>query len=321
MATITEQDLLCCPACKQGNLKAEKNRYLCTNPSCGREYPVVDGIPILIVPERSVFAPEDFLAKHETTFRKPSGNPVYRFLKKLIPNIGKKRGKDDFRYDLMVRDIADSFPEPRVLIIGVGTVGPGVQLLLDHPGIKVIETDVSLSPHIHMICDAHDIPFRDATFSAVLVQNVLEHVADPFQCVSEIHRVLQPDGRVFASTPFMQSVHMGAYDFMRFTHLGHRRLFRRFEEIESGIAGGPGKVLFWATRDFFRAFTVRHRTRVLVDAIVSFLFIWLAYIDIWLSRSKRAYDSASGYYFYGKKSSLTLSDRDLIRFYRGAQNR
>ena len=38
----------------------------------------------------------------------------------------------------------------------------------------------------------------------------------------------------------MQPVHMGAYDFTRFTHLGHRRLFRYFEEIRSGIALGPG---------------------------------------------------------------------------------
>ncbi|CAH2407660.1 hypothetical protein MES5069_620012 [Mesorhizobium escarrei] len=32
----------------------------------------------------------------------------------------------------------------------------------------------------------------------------------------------------------MQQVHEGAYDFTRFTELGHRWLFRRFETISRG---------------------------------------------------------------------------------------
>ena len=54
--------------------------------------------------------------------------------------------------------------------------------------------------------------------------------------MKEIYRVLKSDGIVYIETPFMQQVHGGKYDFTRFTYLGHRRLFARFQEIESGIS-------------------------------------------------------------------------------------
>ena len=97
-----------------------------------------------------------------------------------------------------------------------------------------------------LICDAHDIPFADGCFDGVIVQAVLEHVMDPGRCVEEIHRVLGDNGLVYAETPFIQQIHMGRYDFTRYTHSGHRRLFRRFEEIASGPVGGPGMALAWA---------------------------------------------------------------------------
>ena len=43
-------ELLACPACL-GSLGAEESRLVCT--ACGRSYPVVDGVPVLIA-ERAV---------------------------------------------------------------------------------------------------------------------------------------------------------------------------------------------------------------------------------------------------------------------------
>jgi hypothetical protein len=39
---------LACPAC-QGGLRLEDERLICEQ--CGREYPIVDGIPVLIAEE------------------------------------------------------------------------------------------------------------------------------------------------------------------------------------------------------------------------------------------------------------------------------
>lgn len=41
-------ELLACPAC-HGRLRQEQDRLVCT--SCGRRYPIRDGIPVLLVEE------------------------------------------------------------------------------------------------------------------------------------------------------------------------------------------------------------------------------------------------------------------------------
>ena len=53
-------------------------------------------------------------------------------------------------------------------------------------------------------------------------------------------------------TPFIQQVHMKEFDFTRFTYLGHRRLFRQFNLIESGPCCGPGMALAWSFAHFLK---------------------------------------------------------------------
>lgn len=40
--------ILACPACKQ-DVKLKENKIVCT--SCGRKYPIRDGIPIMLIEE------------------------------------------------------------------------------------------------------------------------------------------------------------------------------------------------------------------------------------------------------------------------------
>lgn len=46
---------------------------------------------------------------------------------------------------------------------------------------------------------------------------------------------------------------MGVYDFSRFTYLGHRRLFRQFDDVQSGMCGGPGCAAVQLTRNLLGA--------------------------------------------------------------------
>ena len=125
--------------------------------------------------------------------------------------------------------------------------------MLADPDITFVETDVYFGGRVNVVADGHDLPFIDGMFDAVICQAVLEHVLDPYRCVDEIHRVLKPAGLVYAETPFMQQVHGGPYDFTRFSLLGHRRLFRNFEQELAGTACGPGMALAWAVWYFLRS--------------------------------------------------------------------
>jgi len=308
-----------CPTCKTalGNLTAPETR--CTNSDCGAVYPIIDGCPVLVNEKNSVFAISDFTGQQVTTMdlrdeaEKPQDtwSQLKRFLSRIEPPISKN--VSDFPSEEALRSVVDRCDgRPRILIIGAGDA----QLSTD-VAAQLVYTDVALGPLTQMICDAHDIPFTDGFFDMVVANSVLEHVADPYRCVEEIYRVLKPSGFVYAITPFMQQVHMGRYDFTRFTHLGHRRLFRRFDEEKSGVANAQATAFAWAVERYFAGFTDNPRIYARIRTLARFIGWPFLQADRIMARNRGAYDAASAYYFFGRKSEKTLSDREIIQAYRG----
>lgn len=59
--------------------------------------------------------------------------------------------------------------------------------------LEYITADLE-SPLAKVKMDIHKIPFPDASFDIVFCNHVLEHVADDFQAMSEMLRVLKPGG-------------------------------------------------------------------------------------------------------------------------------
>lgn len=116
----------------------------------------------------------------------------------------------------------------------------------------------------------------------------------------------------------MQQVHLGRYDFTRFTHLGHRRLFRWFEEHRSGVANGPGMAMAWSVERFMLALGAGKVDRQLLRTLGRWITFPALYLDGWLSKKAVAYDAASAYYFFGKKMDQPISDRDIVAGYKGA---
>src|SRR5215510_6329285 len=77
------QELLCCPVCR-AKLGATERGFLCVNSLCSAEFPIVDGIPILINDAASLFSTDDFLSRRQTTLKLRKNS-----LKRLIPKMGK----------------------------------------------------------------------------------------------------------------------------------------------------------------------------------------------------------------------------------------
>lgn len=303
--------LLQCPNCA-GDLALASERFDCQ--VCGAEFPVSHGVPILVVPQKSIFDIETFTNQDPTFFR-PVGK-LREFISRYIPDVSMNVSSAAV-YDRMRDHLLANTDRPTVLVIGGGVIGGGMDSLINDPRIRFIETDVAVAPRTKLICDGHDLPFQDQSVDAVIVQAVLEHVVDPYRCVAEIHRVLKPNGLVYSDTPFIQQVHGRQFDFTRFTRLGHRRLFRNFKEMESGISCGPGVALAWTARYFLLSCFQNQSLRA-AASLLARLTLWpLKYVDRVIAKKDSALDAASAFYFLGQRSDTTFSDRELINSYKG----
>jgi SAM-dependent methyltransferase len=278
--------------------------------SCSLEFPVVQGKPVLVNFESSVL-------DYEATARTTGGSPVIR--SKHLPNWALKilQGENQVaeRQSQILLSLARQTCErPRVLVVGGGSVGSGLHPLYADQSVDLIAFDLYSSEFVQFVADAHWIPLRDECVDGVLIQAVLEHVLDPQRVVSEIERVLRPNGLVYADTPFLQHVHEGAYDFTRFTESGHRYLFKNFSEISAGVVAGPSVQMIWSIDSLCRSL-FRSRTAGLLARAA---FFWLRWLDR-LVPAEYAIDGASACYFFGRKSGTKIAPNELVKRYRGAQ--
>jgi SAM-dependent methyltransferase len=285
--------------------------FWCENSACvyaTDPFPVVSGQPVLIDSRQSII-PTSWLSSH-------SGSSVVARKESLATRIGRlilaERPRNVTTLARhFVATVKERSRRPRILVVGGGAVGRGTgETIYGDPDLLVVGTDIYATEHTTLLADAHQIPFADESFDGIWIQAVLEHVVDPGTVVEECYRVLVPGGVLFADTPFMQQVHEGAYDFTRFTLSGHRWLFRKFTEIQSGMSSGPALALIWAIAAYVRALTGSQKFGILVAAA----FSWLRLLERF-AKPDLAEDAACGVYFLGEKSEGALHPRDLVDYY------
>jgi SAM-dependent methyltransferase len=308
------RQILRCPVCGSA-LESGADELRCTQ--CATRFPVTGGIPILIDDSASLFSAGDFLDGRPTTWQPTS--QLRQRVSRVLPSLSRNlKAEENYALlaELLLRGRGDE--RPKVLVVGGSRVGQGMADFVANPELDLIETDVSFGPRTALVCDAHDLPLADGSVDAAIVQAVLQALVDPQRCVAEILRVLRPGGLVYAETPFMQQVCVARYDFTRYTHLGHRRLFRDFDEIVSGAVCGPGMALAWSYQYFLLSFFTSPTVRTAVKGFTRATAFWLKYFDFHLIDTPGGLDAASGVYFLGRKSDRALPDDELIAGYRGA---
>jgi ubiquinone/menaquinone biosynthesis C-methylase UbiE len=87
---------------------------------------------------------------------------------------------------------------------------------------------------------AEQLPLDNSSADIVLSNQVLEHVLDPIKAVSEMYRVLKPNGLCIGSVPHISPVHLEPYDFRRYTDLGLEKLLKDAGFINIKIEGNGG---------------------------------------------------------------------------------
>jgi SAM-dependent methyltransferase len=203
----------------------------------------------------------------------------------------------------------------QVLVIGCGHQKEEIQAYFEKTGTKLIFCDVDKSSNVDLFCDAHQLPFRVESFDGVISTAVMEHVLKPWVVAEEIHRVLKPSAFLYSEIPFLQAVHEGPYDFMRFTLGGHRVLFEKFDELDSGVVAGPGTALNWMMVEFIRAIPRNRRVSTLARITALVFFAWTKYVDLALGQARRAQEAASCTFFYGRRRDTALPPAEIIKRY------
>lgn len=91
----------------------------------------------------------------------------------------------------------------RVLLVGDG--GGRDFFWLRHQGRDVVTLDITPQPVIPGLIMGdvtRGLPFRDATFGAVVMAEVIEHLFEDLEALREVRRVLTPDGALVLTVPF-----------------------------------------------------------------------------------------------------------------------
>lgn len=302
-----------CVYCGTSPLLKKGDFLFCRNSECIKckiPYNYFKSKPLLVDYSESILVEDSFIANEgmSEVKRTKSGH-----LTDFRNFFRRKNHIASDNVNLLIKNL-QNLDNPRILIIGGGEVGNGLSVFYNAFRSSIISLDIYNSEYVDIVADAHKIPIVNDYFDLVIIQAVLEHVLNPIVVVSEIHRVLKPNGIVYAETPFMQQVHEGPYDFLRFSDSGHRYLFKNFTLIKSGHLLGVGTSLLWSLNYFFSGL---FRSR-LVGRVIRLLFFWVSYFDRLIPESFNI-DGACGVYFIGSKGSICIPDKEIIDYYKGVQ--
>ncbi|KAA3627116.1 MAG: class I SAM-dependent methyltransferase [Proteobacteria bacterium] len=195
-------------------------------------------------------------------------------------------------------------PGSMVLNIGSGGLSGCGRRLWTQPGAlrcHVIHMDLSGGEPVNLRGDAHVLPFSDGSLDAVIMQAVLEHLAEPRTALTEVWRVLRPGGILYVEIPFLQGFHADPHDYQRYTLPGLRRRLAGFEELASGVSVGPFCTLVWVLRD---GLSNCFRNRVMYTfsrALAGWMLSPVRYLDYLARYSPAAERLANEYYYLCRK--------------------
>lgn len=161
----------------------------------------------------------NFEAKHVSSLRE-------KYLELNIP----QRLHEDEAYRRKTQVIANFLGEPTKKVLDVGCNTGGEAAFMQSLGHQVVAGDVNevaleiarercsgMSPApTFMFLDAHNLPFEDGEFDAVVCWEVLHHLAGLDLALAELYRVMRPGAIALAYEPYKYN------PYRRFSEVVHR---------------------------------------------------------------------------------------------------
>jgi SAM-dependent methyltransferase len=104
-------------------------------------------------------------------------------------------------YEEWYRSIVEVLPSGAGALVELGS---GAGYLRDFvPGL--VSSDVLMLPGLSAVLDAHAIPFRDRSLKAIIMIDVLHHLADAERFFHEAARCVRPEGALIMIEPWVTS--------------------------------------------------------------------------------------------------------------------
>jgi len=226
---------IACPECKSSLDEINRSLY-CVE--CKKKYPIINNRPILVPWIDDDSSRSNELLHAVRSLKEWSKDPHKAFkekdLKKIFFNeLFTKLNPKDPHWNFLGSKAAgldEKIPlGSKVLDVGSGDCKYGKLL----PGRDYVGTDLVFSSDKHdfspigIVSDAHNLPFYSESFDYVLNMFLMEHVSEPDKILSEMHRVLKINGKVFALIPLVRPEHLQPFDFYRYTRFGIEHIFKK----------------------------------------------------------------------------------------------
>jgi SAM-dependent methyltransferase len=142
-------------------------------------------------------------------------------------------------YEEWYAEIAAQLPDQSGPVLELGS-GAG---FLRERLAGVLASDVMLIPNLDLVADARHLPFRRASLRALVMVNVLHHIADPMAFFRDAASVVRAEGRVVMIEPWVTSWSRFVYG-----HLHHEPFAPNAESWampDSGPLSGANSALPW----------------------------------------------------------------------------
>ena len=133
--------------------------------------------------------------------------------------------------------------------------------------------------------DGKKFPFADSVFDSIVTNQVLEHVFNPDEFLSEINRVLKVGGKLLLTVPFVWDEHEQPYDYARYSSFGLKSLLEKhgFEITNHHKSVNDFRVVVQIINAYLYKMTykipvIKQLTTMTLCALVNIWGILLAYL-------------------------------------------
>ncbi len=146
---------------------------------------------------------------------------------------------------------------------------------------SVISIDILPNENVDLVAELEHLPFADNSAAYVVSGAVFEHLYDPFSAIAEIKRVLEPGGRFYIDTAFMQAYHGFPCHYFNMTPQAVETFIVDDFEMENSyipLSGSPAIALLNLLSRFIEGLPLSNRLH-LSSLKVSELLVELAQVD------------------------------------------